>query len=225
MFSDALTYPKDGTDAAKTILIGGVLTLLSVLVLPIAFLTGYLVRVVRAIDDGERAPPAFEEWGDLFVDGLKGMAIMFLYFLVPAVVFAVFVGSAGLLGFGRLSAVVALFGALVALPVWVAVWYVATAGFLNFAVTGRFGAAFEFGALRPILSSGTFATAWLVGLAILVLASIVGGIVAAIPILGLASAFVVFYGTVAAAYCYARGFADSVPVEPTSEAPAADPAA
>lgn len=225
MFSDALTYPKDGTDAVKTILIGGVLTLLSVFILPIAFVTGYLVRVIRAVDAGSEAAPVFDEWRDLFVDGLKGMAIMVLYFLVPAILLAVFGVILGLLGSGQPSVALALLGALIALPVWLAVWYVATAGFLNFAVTGRFGAAFELGTLRPILSSGTFATAWLVGLAVLVLGSIVGSIVAAIPILGLVSAFVAFYATVAAAYCYARGFADSVPVETAPEAPAADPAA
>lgn len=225
MFTDALTYPKDGTDAAKTILIGGVLTLLSVFILPIAFVTGYLVRVIRAVDDGTGTPPVFDEWSDLFVDGLKGMAIMFLYFLVPAILLAAFGVVVGLLGSGQLGAAVALLGVLVALPVWVAVWYVATAGFINFAVTGRFGSAFEFGTLRPILSSGTFATGWLVALAVLVLGGIVGGIVAAIPILGLASAFVAFYASVAAAYCYARGFADSVPVESAPEAPTADPAA
>lgn len=91
-------------------------------------------------------------------------------------------------------------------------------------MTGRFGAAFEFGTLRPILTSGSFATAWLVGLGILVLGSIVTGIVGAIPILGIVAVFVAFYATVAAAYCYARGFADAMPVETAPEAPDLDPA-
>ncbi len=224
MFSDALTYPKSGTDAVKTILIGGVLTLLSVLLVPIALVTGYVVRVARSVNDGAETPPVFDDWGELFVDGVKGVAIMFVYFLVPAVVFAVFAGGAAFLGAARLGAAVALIGALVAFPLWLAAWYVGTAGFINFAVTGRFGAAFEFEALRPIVTSGTFATAWLVGLGVLVLGSVVSGIIGLIPIIGLLAAFVAFYVTVAATYCYANGFADVISVESAPEAPDIDPA-
>ncbi len=220
MLNDAITYPKDGTDARKTILIGGVLTILSVLLVPIAFVTGYVVRVIRAVNAGDRQPPVFDEWGELFVDGLKGIAIMLAYFLVPAIAVAGFVAVGAALG----STAVAVLGALVALPLWLAAWYVGSVGFLNFAVTGRLGAAFEFGTLRPILTSGTFATAWLIGLGILVLGGLVTGMIGLIPIVGLLGAFVGFYATVAAAYCYARGFADATPIESAPETPDFDPA-
>lgn len=225
MFSNAVSYPKSGTDAAKTILIGGLLTLLGVFVVPLILVTGYVVRVVRAVADNDDQLPEFTDWRALFVDGLKGTVIGLAYFVAPALLFGALVAAVALVVSPDAGVVTAALAALPALAFSVVVWYVATAAFVNFAVTGRFRAAFEFAALRPILSSGAFATAWLVGLAVLVLASVVGSVIAMIPILGLASAFVAFYGTVAAAYCYARGFADSVPVAPTPEAPAADPAA
>lgn len=116
MFSDALTYPKDGPDAAKTILIGGVLTLLGVFLIPIALVTGYVVRVIRAVNGGDRRPPVFDDWGRLFVDGIKGMAVMLLYFVIPAIVLGIAVTVASLVGSARIGAAVALVGALVTLP-------------------------------------------------------------------------------------------------------------
>ncbi|PSP32842.1 hypothetical protein BRC63_11005 [Halobacteriales archaeon QH_10_70_21] len=200
MFKDAAIYPKDGTDATKTVLIGGVLTLLSFLLVPLFLLVGYTVRVVRAVAGGDETLPVFDEWGDVLVDGVKGFAITLAYFPFAAV--------AAPVGPGRASTLVVL-GGLAAMPVALVVWYVATAGFVNFAVTGRVRAAFAFDDLRLILTSGGFATGWLVGLAVLVVGSVVGGIVGAIPILGLVSAFMIFYTTVAVSYCYARGFADA----------------
>ena len=186
MFKDAAIYPKDGTDATKTVLIGGVLTLLSFLLVPLFLLVGYTVRVVRAVAGGDETLPVFDEWGDMLVDGVKGFAITLAYFPFAAV--------AAPVGPGRAPTLVVL-GGLAAMPVALVVWYVATAGFVNFAVTGRVRAAFAFDDLRSVLTSGGFATGWLVGLAVLVVGSVVGGIVGAIPILGLVSAFVTFYTT------------------------------
>ena len=46
----------------------------------------------------------------------------------------------------------------------------------------------------------------------------------AVPIVGLLGAFVSFYATVAAAYCYARGFDDATSVVSAPEPPEVDPA-
>lgn len=224
MFDDAIRYPKRGTDPARTILIGGVLTLLSVLVVPAALLTGYVVRVVRSVEAGEEEPPAFDEWGDLLVEGAKGMAVVVAYVLVPAAVLGAVVVVGAVVG-TRVGTAIALLGALVTLPLLLAAWYVGSAGFLNFAVTGRLRSAFEFDTLRPVLTSGTFATAWLLGLGVVVLGGVVAGAIGAIPVVGLLGAFVGFYATVAAAYCYARGFAAATPVESPPEPPDVDPAA
>lgn len=225
MFTDAATYPTSGPDALKTILIGGVLTILSVFILPLFLLVGYTVRVVRSVADDEARPPAFDDWGAMFVDGVKGFAITVAYFLIPAAIFAGFAVMAALLAPTRVAGIVVVVGALAILPLALVVWYVATAGFLNFAVTGRLGAAFAMEDLRPTLASGSFATGWLVGFGVLVVGSVVGGIVGAIPIVGILSAFVLFYTTVSMTYCYARGFAAATAVASTPDAPTVDPAA
>lgn len=223
MLDDAINYPRSGTDPAKTILIGGVLLLLSVLLVPAALVTGYVVRVVRSVSAGEGEPPAFEAWGELLVEGAKGMAVVLAYVVVPTVALGGVVAAGALLG-TRIGAAVALLGVLVTLPLWLAAWYVGSAGFINFAVTGRLRAAFEFGTLRPILTSGAFATAWLLGVGVLVVGGVVAGVIGAVPIVGLLGAFVSFYATVAAAYCYARGFDDATSVGSAPEPPEVDPA-
>lgn len=216
MFRNALTYPKNGPDALKTILIGGVLTLLGSLVIPLFLVVGYTVRVARSVADGEEAPPVFDRWGDLLVDGAKGFAVTVVYVLVPTVILAAAFGVAATLAGGR-GGTVALVGALLAVPVLLGAWYVATAAFVDFATTGRSRAGFDAGALRPVLASGTFATAWVVGLLVLVVGTVVGAVGGAIPLVGVLAAFVTFYTSVAVTYCYARGFAESASVDAAPE--------
>lgn len=98
MLGEALSYPKSGDDWLKTVLIGGVLYLVGgfifITLLPVF---GYFVRVLRsAANDGHEAP-VFDEWGDLFVDGVKVLIIQFAYTLVPFVLLfaGLFVGVIG----------------------------------------------------------------------------------------------------------------------------------
>src|SRR6056297_2499376 len=93
MISDSLNYLRNDEDWVKTVLIGGVLSLLSVLVVPTILVAGYLVRVVRATMHGDERPPAFDEWGDMAVDGLKATVIAFAYALVPMIVAGVLVAG------------------------------------------------------------------------------------------------------------------------------------
>ena len=85
MFEDALRFPFAGDDSARSLLIGGVLVLLSPFVLPLLPLFGYYLRVLKAGIDGDETPPVFEEWVELSVDGLKAVVVSFVYFLVPLV--------------------------------------------------------------------------------------------------------------------------------------------
>ncbi|ELK50823.1 hypothetical protein D320_16325, partial [Haloferax sp. BAB-2207] len=97
MISESLNYLRNGEDWVKTVLIGGVLGLLSVLIVPTFLVIGYLLRVVRATMKGDEEPPVFDDWGEMAIDGVKGFAIAFVYALVPAIIAGVF-GFAGIVG-------------------------------------------------------------------------------------------------------------------------------
>ena len=79
-------------------------------------------------------------------------------------------------------------------------------------------AGFDFGALRPVLLSGTYATGWLMALGIIVLGGIVASVLGIIPVIGaLAGVFVGFYAMVAAYYIIGYTWANLRPVEAHSE--------
>lgn len=213
MFRESLTYPTEREGWLKTVLVGGVLVFLGFLLVPLIAVYGYLVAVIRESIDGSAAPPAFEDWGTLLVDGVKAWVIGIVYLLVPVVVGVLTVGgsagavatgssagaglgAAGLLGGLTLTAVLSLlFG------------YVAVAAVVNFAHRGRFGAAFDAGELRAVAFDGDYAVAWLVSIGVFVVA----GLVAGIPLVGfVVGPFVSFYGMVVAGRLWAEGYAAAV---------------
>ncbi|MFN2124969.1 MAG: DUF4013 domain-containing protein, partial [Candidatus Promineifilaceae bacterium] len=67
----SLTYLFDDDRWVVKLLIGTGLMILSFLIIPIFFVQGYLVKIVRNMLDGLENPlPEWEDWGKLFMDGL-----------------------------------------------------------------------------------------------------------------------------------------------------------
>jgi hypothetical protein len=106
MFGDALSTPAKTSDAAITVFIGGVLTLLAtvgslgvvialpatplallgvpVVLLPILVLRGYYVAVIADGANREPGAPSIVRWGTLLSDGVKS-AVVSAGYLLPAV--------------------------------------------------------------------------------------------------------------------------------------------
>lgn len=84
MLSEALEYPRARDDWFKSILIGGVLSLFSWLLVPAILVVGCIVRVLRSTMAGEETPSVFDDWGDLLRDGLRATIIGLAYGLIPA---------------------------------------------------------------------------------------------------------------------------------------------
>ena len=177
MLEDALRYPTTGEKALERLLIGGVLIMLSVFVLPIFLVYGYLVRSLAAVAAGHEEPPAFDEWEELFVDGLKAFVVAFVYAIVPVVLVVAFfvpvsvstaVGGNGpsgfLAGIGALAFLAAVF-------VGIAVAYVVMAALSNFAVEGRVGAAFDFGTVGRLATSEPYVIAIVLAIVVQVIVS------------------------------------------------------
>lgn len=230
MLEKAINYPRNGDDTLVTIIIGGLLTLFSFLLVPLLPLYGYLMNVLRSGMDHGEEPPAFENWNDLFVEGAKVFAVSLAYFLIPLVILAVTVGGAlisivsGNAGAG--TALGALAGFSLAALVSLVFYYVLPAALANFARSGEIGSAFAFGELRPVLFSGTYAKGWLLALGVIVAASVVAGLLSVVPLIGaVAGVFVTFYAIVAAFYIYGQAFEDASRPPAPPESPAGQPAA
>jgi len=211
--ADAITYPTESDDWLVTVLIGGVLSLLGFLVVPLLLVYGYLVRAIRANLDGESEPPSFGDWGELLVDGLKALVIVFLYMLVPLAVMMVTIGgsiaaiatgsdAAAATGVGGLVA-----GGLLAFVLALVFGYLSAVGLVNFCREERFGAAFDLGRIRDIGLDADFALPWLVSIGVFFAAGIVG----AIPVVGfILGVFLNFYALVVAANLWANGFDEAL---------------
>jgi len=76
-------YPFTDPRWFQKMLVGALLVLASMIiwVIPSVFVTGYLSRISRRIisGDGQAALPEWDDWGKLFVDGIKLVGISFIY--------------------------------------------------------------------------------------------------------------------------------------------------
>lgn len=222
VFEAALRYPTNGETAVERLLIGGVLILLSVFVLPIFLVYGYLVRSLAAVAAGDEEPPAFDEWAELFVDGLKVFVVGFVYGIVPvalAVAFFVPVSVTTAVASDRPSGVLTGVGVLaffVLLVIGLAVAYVIMAALSHFAVEGRFGAAFEFGAIGRFATSESYVVAIVLAI---VLQVIVSAVIVAVVVftLGLAlfvliplGAFVNFWTYLVTVHLFGAAYSEAM---------------
>lgn len=232
MLTESINYPRRSDDWTRTVLVGGALGLVATVlalvpivgvlaVIPGVFVAGYLVRTLRASAQGEETPPAFDDWRDLGADGLKATLISIAYGLVPAVIGGglILLGGVGLFAGGDsglatgAGALTMLVGALLAFALGLIAAYVVPAALANYAETGALGDGFAFGEIRRTLTTGTYATAWLVGFAFIVAAGIVSGVLNAIPFLGvIVGPFVTFYAAVAAYHVIGRAWGELHPV-------------
>ncbi|WP_276301782.1 DUF4013 domain-containing protein [Halorussus lipolyticus] len=234
MFETALRYLVDGDDGVETILVGGLLTLLGWLLIPAVLVAGYLQRVLARTNAGEDAP-SFDDWADLFWDGLKAIGVTVAYFAVPVVLLTAVLASLVVFSVETtvtaeetvadpatvaepvtnvgpdLLTVVIVFGGLALAGITSLVaWYALPAALNRLAVEDRFGAAFEFGRLWPVLTSEAYATGWLIALVVLVVGGALVSGLASIPLLGWALIpFASFYLNAVAFSLYGQGYRDA----------------
>ncbi|WP_324662481.1 DUF4013 domain-containing protein [Haloarcula sediminis] len=233
MFQEALNYPRNSDSAVKTIVIGGLLLVLSFLFVPVFAVLGYVVRSLRGVLAGVEEPPAFDDWGDLLTDGAKAFAIGLAYSLVPAVIAVVAVVATGATlgvtgpgrGAGLAVGLVALVAALLVVVVAVLAAYVIPAAVVAWVRADSLGAAFSPAELRVYAFSRTYATGWLVAVGISLLGSIAVGALNAVLIGALLAPFVTFYANVAGAHAIGSAVREMPAVEDGTEAPVSRPAA
>lgn len=225
---ESIAYLKTSDDAWKTGITGGVLLLFGFPLIPPFLVRGYVVRVLDRTARGDDEPPVFEDWGELTIDGAKAFVILLAYSLVALSIGGVLFSGVSLAAGGTpesIGTTGTVLSGLVAAALLVAAAYGIPAALANFAAEQRLGAGFDLGALRPVLSSGTYATGWLIALGIVVVGSFVSGALDAVPFLGTAlGAIVAFYALVAAYHVIGCAWRDlhPLPVDETNGEPSAE---
>lgn len=222
MISASLNYLRESDDVVTTTAIGGLLFILSVFLVPVFFVSGYLMRVLRQTANGNDEPPVFDDWGDLGVDGLKAFVISVVYSVIPLAVlgivgmFSVGVALAGLgdsAAGGFVGGTLALLLLVVAFALSMVGAYVTPAALSNFADTGRLAAGFELRTIWTVLTTKAYAVGWLTAVAVIFAGAVVVSVLSIIPILGtIAGLFVQFYALVAAFYIFGHTWSTVRPV-------------
>lgn len=227
----AISYPWNEGRTGTTLVGGGILTILSPLVIPGLLVAGYALRVVEAVLDDREEPPRFGDLWSLFVDGVKAAVVLVVYALVPLIVGIALVSLvAGALGFRLQGGVPSLTGGLAAggLAFLVAlliggltllVWYVTPAALVHLARTRRLRAAFEIDAVRDLAESDAYGAVWLLAVAVFAANAVVLLVLNSAGVGVILSGFVSFYAFMAMAFLFAHG-AEAAGLEVDLEEPA-----
>ncbi|MBM4240871.1 MAG: DUF4013 domain-containing protein [Euryarchaeota archaeon] len=85
--TDALRYPF--SDFKKVIILG-ILFIISFLIIPAFLVLGYVFKALKACIVGVSELPDLDDWGGMFVDGLKVFVVQLVYFIIPFLI--IFVG-------------------------------------------------------------------------------------------------------------------------------------
>ena len=182
MLGEAFEYAQEG-------LVGKWMKWLLLLVATILLslpLLGYALKILR----GEKPSPEVSDWGTLFIDGIKYVVILIIYFIPLIIIGVISIVPLGLaILSGQPEAILAAIGAaLVGFVVFVIVAIlialIACIGVIRFARTGSMGEAFNFGAILATIGR----IGWLSYIFALIIMIIIIGIVeaigSAIPFIG-----------------------------------------
>jgi len=201
-YSEALSYTFRDEDWLKKIAIGGLIAWVSFylgLVFIFGFLLlGYYLGIVRNVLKGEeRVLPAWADWGKLFVDGIMGSIILFVYLVLTGGLCALIIINicAGV----YVSDVEMTLGiVLVSLLTCFSLMFLTNFGLLQFAATNNFAAAFSLSTLSTVLKEhfGDF-------LAIIIFSMILNAILLFAG-LGILSPFTNFWGMVVQAHLFGQ---------------------
>jgi len=186
MLGDSFAYAKDavlGKWMQWLLLI--VATIL--LCLP---LLGYSLKVLR----GEKPAPEVNDWGTLFIDGIKYFIVSLIWAIPCIIIFVLLLGTLiGAIATMDTAAMIAFIsGAIVSLIVLMIVAIItgllATIGIIRFARTGSMGEAFNFGAILETIGKlgwGSYIIALIILMVVQIVFAIIIAVLSMIPFLGI----------------------------------------
>ena len=151
-FGRAFQFYFEDPDWVRKTLMGSLFYLLAIILVGLPFIAGYVVQVTRRVARGEARPlPEWDNYGQLFMDGLQVIGLYLVHILAAMVLpgsigclFAL-IGSAASRSdaAGGVAAIGMMLAQLMLLVVMLAVMVYFPAAYIRTAITGRFGAGLE----------------------------------------------------------------------------------
>ncbi len=155
----AFTYMFDDEDWIKKILIGGVATLLGIVIVPLFLVTGYMLQTLKNVRDQQPRPlPEWDDYGTLLTKGLMLFLISLVYMLpilLLACVSGVMNGFAPQMDQDMAEVVVIIAGCLSCVQglLGLVIGLILPAAIIRYAEYDTFGSAFQFGAIFSFISN------------------------------------------------------------------------
>lgn len=147
---------------------------------------GYSVRIMS----GAKPAPELENWGSLFIDGIKLIVIGLIYAIpIMIVAFLVFGGAIMALASGSNSVAVAgvaglLGGSLIVLILALIIGLISIMGMIRFSRTGSMGEAFNFSAIFETIGKIGWMHYIIAVVVMVVILGVISVILGMIPIIG-----------------------------------------
>jgi hypothetical protein len=202
LVGDSFGYAKEGL-AGKWV--NWILLIISCIIFPL--IMGYVMRVYR----GAVPAPELDEWGGMFIDGIKLFIVGLIYAIPIFIIEIVVIGSAAVTvitaqtASGQIDPAVigglvagVLFGILILVIVSLIIGLVAATAVVRFARTGSFGEAFNFSEIFAHIGRIGFVPYIIALIIMIVIIVIIEGICIMIPyigllLLGIVSPFIVLF--------------------------------
>ena len=141
-FGTAFSYAFQDEDWLKKLAIGAVLALTGIGMIPVL---GWMMEIVRRAKDGDYSLPEWSDFGTLFVDGLKAMAIGLIWAIPAMVIGGCIGGGVALSGnsdaLGTVGWILTVLSSCIALPYMLALMLLMPPMIGILADTGNFGEA------------------------------------------------------------------------------------
>ncbi|VUT27897.1 MAG: hypothetical protein SYNGOMJ08_00452 [Candidatus Syntrophoarchaeum sp. GoM_oil] len=208
----AIKFPINDENWIKKIVIGGILSLIPIVNL---LVSGFYLKTMEKAINRSAGMPEWEGWCELFVKGLIGAIIAFIYLLIPTIVIAVMCGGAFLSAgaMGGEGAILAMFAAMFGGLAIGGILAIIFGFFIPMALamyvsSNSIGSAFKIGELLSRIKSvlGDYLITYVVVIVLMIVLSVIS----AIPILGwIIAIFGGFYIGVVASKMFGEAYAAS----------------
>jgi Protein of unknown function (DUF4013) len=150
MVGDSFAYAKE---AVMGKWVKWILLIIATVLLMLPLL-GYTLKILR----GESPAPEVEDWGTLFIDGIKYAIIMFIWMIPVMIVYGLLFGVmlAGAMSGDETAAMAGMglffVGMVVVVVLSIIIALFSLIGIVRFARTGSIGEAFNFSAIRATIA-------------------------------------------------------------------------
>jgi hypothetical protein len=185
---DAFAFAQEGLVGKWT---KWVLLLIATILLGLP-LMGYMLKILR----GEKPAPEVDDWGTLFVDGIKYLIIAIIY-AIPVIIveFLMIGGLIASVMSGNSTAMMAaiggmIVGLIVVLILAIIIGLFETVGLVRFARTGSIGEAFNFNAIMATIGKIGWVTYIIALVILIIIVGIIEVICMFIPVIGMLLLFI-----------------------------------